>query len=82
MVNQPSTVFFVVAALGLFVANGISNAMKRLVYARVGKTFRVFSTQLVREYRALYGKDRNYWAYCLCWLGFAVGLLGFAFLQH
>ncbi len=53
--NQASTVSFVVGALSLFVANGISNAMRRLVYGRSGRTFRVFSMQLVRDYRALYG---------------------------
>ncbi len=74
--------FFIVAALGLFAANGISNAMKWLVYDRLGKTSRVFSIQLVRQYRALYGQDRNYWAYCFCWLAFAVGLVGFAIFQH
>jgi hypothetical protein len=76
-----STICFVVAAAGLFGANGVSNAMKRLVFNRSGKSFRVLSRQLVREYRALYGQDRNYWAYCFSWLAFSLGLAGFALFQ-
>jgi hypothetical protein len=78
-VNKVSTICFVVAMAGLFVANGASNAMKRLLHNRSGKSFRLLSTQLVREYRVLYGQDRNYWAYCLAWLAFSFGAVGFAF---
>jgi ABC-type dipeptide/oligopeptide/nickel transport system permease component len=78
--NKASTVFFVVAMAGLFAANGTSNAMKRLVYNRSGKSFRLLSMQLVREYRALYGQDRNYWAYLFAWLVFSLGMVGFALL--
>jgi hypothetical protein len=67
-----------VAAAGLFVANGVSNTMRRLVYNRSGEAFRLLSMQLVREYRALYGQDRNYWAYCFAWLAFFTGIVGFA----
>ena len=78
IVNKASTISFVVAAAGIFVANGVSNTMKRLVYNSSGKSFRLLSMQLVREYRALHGQDRNYWAYCLAWLAFASGMVGFA----
>jgi len=78
-VNKVATVSFVAAMAGLFVASGVSNAMKRLVYNRSGKSLRLLSRQLVREYRALYGQDRNYWAYCLGWLAFSLGAVGFAF---
>jgi hypothetical protein len=64
--------------VGLFIANGTSNTMKRLVYNRSGKSFRLLSKQLVREYRVLYGQDRNYWAYCFSWLAFSLGLVSFA----
>ena len=64
--------------VGLFVANGVSNAMERLVYNRSGKSFRLLSRQLVREYRALYGQDRNYWGYCFSLLAFSLGMVGFA----
>ena len=63
---------------GILIANGVSNAMKRLVYNHSGRSFRWLPTQLVREYRALYGQDRNYWAYCLAWLAFFTGIVGFA----
>ena len=78
-VNKLSTISLVVAMAGMFAANGVSNAMKRLVYNRSGKSLRLFSTQLVREYRVLYGQDRNYWVYCLAWLAVSLGLVGFAF---
>jgi len=61
-VGKVSTICFVAAAIGIAFANGSSNAMKRLVYNRSGKSFRVLSRQLLREYRALYGQDENYWA--------------------
>ena len=76
--NKASTISFGVAMAGLFVANGVSNAMKRLVYNRSGRSFRLFSTKLVREYRAIYGQDRNYWAYCVAWLVISLGMVGFA----
>jgi hypothetical protein len=78
-VNKASTICFVVAMMGLFIATGASNARKRLVYNRSGKSFRLLSAQLVREYRTLHGQDRNYWAYCFAWLTFSVGVVGFAF---
>jgi hypothetical protein len=77
-VSEVSTICLVAAMAGIFVANGVSNAMKKLVYSRSGKSFRLLSRQLVREYRALYGRDRNYWAYCLSWLAFSLGAVGFA----
>jgi hypothetical protein len=77
-VHKTSTFSLLVAAAGLFVANGVSNTMRRLVYNRSGKAFRLLSMQLVREYRALYGQDRNYWAYCFAWLAFFTGIVGFA----
>ena len=77
-VNKASTISFVVAAVGLFAANGISNAMRRLVYNRSGRSLRLLSMQLVREYRAQYGQDRNYWAYLFAWLVFSLGMVGFA----
>ena len=43
-VNNASKIFFAVAAVGLFVAQGVSNSMNRLVYSRSGKSFRVFCT--------------------------------------
>jgi hypothetical protein len=76
--SKASTICLVVAMAGLFVANGVSNAMKRLVYNRSGKPFRLLSRQLVHEYRALYGQDRNYWAYCVSWLAISLGVVGFA----
>ncbi len=51
--------------------------MKRLVYNRSGKSLRPLSRQLVREYRALYGQDQNYWAYYFSLLAFFVGIAGF-----
>jgi hypothetical protein len=63
--------------IGISFATGVSNAMKRLIYNRSGKSFRPLSKQLVREYRALYGLDRNYWAYCLSMLAFFLGIAGF-----
>jgi hypothetical protein len=63
---------------GIFVANGVGNAMKRLVYNRSGKSFRLLSRQLVREYRVMYGQDRNYWVYCFSLLVFSLGIVGFA----
>jgi hypothetical protein len=63
---------------GIFVANGVSNAMKRLVYNRSGKSIRLLSRKLVREYRVLYGQDRNYWVYCFALLVFLLGFVGFA----
>jgi hypothetical protein len=79
-VNKASTISFVVATGGIFVANGVSNAMRRLVYSRTGRSFRVLSMQLVREYCAIYGKDRNYWAYCFAWLAFSLGMAAFVLL--
>jgi hypothetical protein len=76
--SKPSTICLVAAMAGLFIAIGVSNAMKRLVYNRSGKSFRRFSRQLVHEYRALCGQDRNYWAYCFSWLAFSLGMAGFA----
>jgi hypothetical protein len=75
-----STFCFGVAMAGLCAAVGIANAMKRLVYNRSGSSFHPMSRQLIREYRLLYGQDRNYWAYCLSWLAFSLGLTGFALL--
>jgi hypothetical protein len=63
--------------IGIFFANGASNAMKRLFYNRSDKSFRLLSRQLVREYRALYGQDQNYWAYCFSLLAFFLGIAGF-----
>jgi hypothetical protein len=63
--------------VGIFIANAVSNAMKRLIYNRSGKSFRVLSTQLVREYRSFYGQDRNYWVYCLSLLLSFLGMIGF-----
>jgi hypothetical protein len=63
--------------IGISFATGASNAMKRLVYNRSGKSFRPLSRQLVREYRALYGQDQNYWAYCFSLLAFVLGIAGF-----
>jgi hypothetical protein len=77
-VNKASTISFLLALAGIFLANGVGNAMKRLVYNRSGRSFRVLSMQLVREYRALYGQDGNYWAYCFAWLAFGLGMVGFA----
>jgi hypothetical protein len=79
-VSKVSTICFVVAIAGLFTANGVSNAMKRLVHNRSGKSLRIWSRQLVREYRALYGQDRNYLAYCVSWLAICFGMAGFAFI--
>ena len=78
--SKLSMICFVGAMAGIFVANGVSNAMRRLVYNRSGKSFRVLSRQLLREYRALYGQDRNYWAYCFSLLAFSLGMVGFALL--
>lgn len=75
--SKVSTVCFVVALIGIFLASGASNAMKRLVYNRSGKSFRPLSRQLVREYRALYGQDQNYWAYWSSLLAFFLGMAGF-----
>jgi hypothetical protein len=66
-VSKVPTICFVVAMIGIFFANGSSNAMKRLVYNRSGKSFRVLSRQLVREYRA----------YCFSMLAFFLGIAGF-----
>ena len=77
-VHKASTFFLLVAGAGLFVANGVSNTMRRLVYNRSDKAFRLLSMQLVREYRALYGQDQNYWAYCFAWLAFSLEIVGFA----
>jgi hypothetical protein len=63
--------------IGIFLANGAGNAMKRLVYNRSGKSFLPLSRQLVREYRALYGQDQNYWAYCFSLVAFFLGMAGF-----
>jgi hypothetical protein len=63
---------------GIFVANGVSNSMKRLVYNRSGKSFRLLSRRLVREYRVLYGQDRNYWVYCFSLLVLSLSIVGFA----
>jgi len=63
---------------GIFVANGVSNAVKRSVYNRSGKSFRPLSRQLVREYRVLNGQGRNYWVYCFSLLVFSLGIVGFA----
>lgn len=76
--NFFSTLSFVVAMIALFFVFGVSNAMKRRVYNHSGKSLRPLSRQLVREYRALYGQDRNYWAYCFCMLFFSIGVAGFA----
>ena len=77
-VSAVSTICLLAAMAGLFITTGVSNAMKRLVYNRSGKSFRRMSRQLVRDYRALYGQDRNYWAYCSSWLAFSLGIAGFA----
>jgi hypothetical protein len=76
-VSKAATICFFAAAIGITFANGAGNAMKRLVYNRSGKSFRPLSRQLVREYRALYGQDQNYWAYCLSLLTFFLGMAGF-----
>jgi ABC-type dipeptide/oligopeptide/nickel transport system permease component len=76
--SKVSTICFFVAMAALFIAIGVSNDMKRSVYNRSGKSFRALSRQTVHEYRALYGQDRNYWAYCLSWLAFSLGMAGFA----
>lgn len=75
--SEVSTICFVVAMIGIVFACGASNAMKRLVYNRSGKSLRPLSRQLVREYRALYGQDQNYWAYYFSLLAFFVGIAGF-----
>jgi hypothetical protein len=76
-VPKASTLCFAVAAIGIALANGSSNAMRRLVYNRSGKLLRVLSRQLVREYRALYGQDKNYWAYYGSLVAFFLGITGF-----
>jgi hypothetical protein len=76
-VSKVSTICFIAAVIGIVFANGSSNAMKRLVYNRSGKSFRLLSRQLVREYRVLYGQDQNYWAYCFSLLAFFLGMAGF-----
>lgn len=76
--SKVSTICLVTAMAGLFAANGVSNAMKRLVYNRSGNSFRLLSRQLVREYRALYGQDRNYWTYCFSWVVISLSMVGFA----
>jgi hypothetical protein len=48
-VSRVSTIFFCAAMAGIFVANGVNNAMKRLVYNRSGKSIRLLSRKLVRE---------------------------------
>jgi hypothetical protein len=58
-VAKASTISFILAMVGIFLANGVSNAMKRLVYNHSGRSFRILSMQLVREYRALCGQDRK-----------------------
>ena len=63
--------------VGIVVANGTSYAMKRLVYNRSGKSLRRLSRELVREYRAVYGRDQNYWAYCYSLIAFCLGMAGF-----
>jgi hypothetical protein len=75
--TEVATICFFAAAVGITLANGASNAMKRRVYNRTGKSFRVLSRQLVREYRVLYGQDQNYWAYCFSLLAFVLGMAGF-----
>jgi hypothetical protein len=77
VVVKASAICFGAALIGVALANGVSTTMKRLVYNRSGKSFRVFSRQLVQEYRALYGQDRNYWAYCFSMLDSLLGMLGF-----
>jgi hypothetical protein len=72
--------FFVVAMIAIFFANGVSNAVKRLVWNRSGKSFRPLSRQLVREYSAACRPDRNYWAYCFSLLVLFLGMAGFVFL--
>jgi len=42
--GKVSTICFVAAMIGIFFANGSSNAMKRLVYDRSGKSFRTLSS--------------------------------------
>src|SRR3954449_4314815 len=64
-VDKASTISLALAAAGIFIANSVSNTMKRLVYNRSGRSFRLLSTQLVREYRALYGQDRTLLGLCL-----------------
>jgi len=66
--------------VGIIFATGASNAMKRLVYNRSGKSFRPMSRELVRQYRAIYGQDENYWAYCFSLLCFVLGMVGFLVL--
>jgi hypothetical protein len=63
--------------IGVYLGMGVGNAMKRSVYYRSGKRFRVPSRQLVREYRALNGKDLNYWAFCFSLLALFLGMAGF-----
>jgi len=75
---EASAIFFAVAILGIFTANGVRNGMRRLLYNRSGRTFRFLSERLVREYCAQFGKDRHYWAYVLAWLAFSLGAMGFA----
>ena len=75
--SKVSTIGFATAVIGMFFAAGTSNAMKRLLYNRSGKSFRPLSRRLVREYRALYGQDQNYWAYCFSLLAFFLGTAGF-----
>lgn len=72
-----STICFILAMIGIFLANASSNAMKTLVYNRSGKSLRTLSRQLVREYRALYGQDQNYWVYCFSLIVFGLGTAGF-----
>ena len=66
--------------IAIFFANGVSNAVKRLVWNRSGKSFRPRSGQLVREYGAACRQDRNYRAYCFSLLVLFLGMAGFVFL--
>jgi hypothetical protein len=71
---------FACAMVAILIGTGVSRTMQRLVSRSAGIAPRLTSRELVREYRARYGQDRNYWAYRLSWLMLGIGLAGFVLL--
>jgi hypothetical protein len=75
--SKVSTIFFVLTLVCIAGSAMVGNAMCRRVHSRSGRSFwpAPGNTQLAKEYRALFGADRNYVAYRSLNVGTLIGVL-------
>jgi hypothetical protein len=79
-VNNASKAIWITVVVFVVAANMLGNTMAKRVGRESGKTYwpSAANTRLARDYRALYGPDRNYLAYCFSHLALLAGVLVWA----